>query len=85
MIYSINHYLLYIHLTFIVKQPKLKMKKKKKKKKKNNQPHCKLWLVEYKNCHREFVFHLSNMHPTRLHEENDKKWSFKIYSTLQKY
>ena len=38
---------------------------KKKKKKK-------LCLVEHKYCYREFVFHLSNMHPTRFHEENDK-------------
>ena len=45
---------------------------KKKKEKKNNQPHGKFWLVEHKNCHREFLFHLSNMHPTRLHEENNK-------------
>ena len=46
--------------------------KNEKKKKKNNQPHGKFWLVEHKNCHREFLFHLSNMHPTRLHEENNK-------------
>ena len=33
-----------------------KIKIEKKKRKKNNQPHGQLWLVEHKNCHREFVF-----------------------------
>ena len=41
-------------------------------KKKKSYDWWKLWLMEHKNCYREFVFHLSNMHPTRLHEENDK-------------
>ena len=49
----------------------------------NNQPHGKLWLVEHKICHKEFVFHLSRMHLTRLHKENDKNDKFKIHRTLQ--
>ena len=47
-------------------------KVKNEKKNNNNQPHDKFWLVEHKNCDKEFLFHLSNMHPTRLHEENNK-------------
>ena len=49
----------------------------------NNQPHGKLWLVEHKNYQKEFVFHLSRMHLTRLHKENVENDKFKMHRTLQ--